>query len=110
MTQGIRRWLLRNPYTAISLVFLALLIFGWRVLGWDETEFGFLLLVYFVITLGVRLDEISRTLGAKDPEPESPGPETVLSHLREINVLLKKIHAAQKTAPPRESGEAPKDR
>lgn len=109
MIQEMRRWLVRNPYTTISLVFLAVLFFGWRVLGWDEREFGFLLLIYFIITLGVRLDEISRTLGVVEPRSESGEPGTVLSHLREIKDLLDKILSAQQRVESKESTEVKKD-
>jgi hypothetical protein len=109
MTLEIRRWFTRNPYTTISLVFLAVLFFGWRVLGWDEREFGFLLLIYFIITIGVRLDEISRTLGGAGALPESADPATVLSNLEEIKVLLNRIAAAQERAQSPASTEAKKD-
>jgi hypothetical protein len=112
MTLEIRRWFTRNPYTTISLVLLAVLFFGWRVLGWDEREFGFMLLIYFIITIGVRLDEISRTLGGseKRSEPgETEEPETVLSNLKDIKILLAKIRDAQERAAPKHGSGAERD-
>jgi hypothetical protein len=93
MKTSVIQWILRHPYTATSLIFLAIVAFGWRVLGWGERQLGFVLLLYFMVTLGVRLDEISRCLGPGGGTPRSaPGdPETVIAHLKDIKALLGRI-------------------
>ncbi len=97
MIDTVKQWLFRNPYSSTSLVFLVLAILGWGLLGWGEREFGFLLLLYFIISLGIRLDEISRILGGgRDTGPTDPGEEeTVIAQLREIKTLLAEIKAAR---------------
>ena len=63
MINAIQHWTQRHPYTLTGLLFLAMVLFGWIALGWGERQLGFLLLIYFIVALGIRLDEISRTLG-----------------------------------------------
>ena len=63
MINAIQHWTQRHPYTLTGLLFLAMVLFGWTALGWGERQLGFLLLIYFIVALGIRLDEISRTLG-----------------------------------------------
>ena len=64
MMNVIQHWTQRHPYTLTGLLFLAMVLLGWTALGWGERQLGFLLLIYFIVTLGIRLDEISRTLGS----------------------------------------------
>ncbi len=51
-----------NPYLIVSLVFLAIILVGVRCWNWEQSELGFALLLYFVVVLGVRLDEITHQL------------------------------------------------
>jgi hypothetical protein len=92
---AITRWAQCHPYTLTGLLFLAMVIVGWRELGWRERQLGFLLLVYFIVTLGIRLDEISRVLGGSGGAPHQPPAEhdTVLVCLEDIRRLLAKIEA-----------------
>jgi hypothetical protein len=87
-----RNWFVRHPYTITSGIFLGMLLFGWRVLGWGERQLGFMLLLYFIVTLGVRLDEISRSLGGKWDRAFGD-PESIASQLSEIRSLLRRIEA-----------------
>jgi len=95
MRNSINQWFSRHPYTVTSLVFLVMIIFGWRVLGWGERHLEFVLLLYFIVTLGIRLDEISRRLGGHPSHsPERAGDaDTVIAYLKEIKELLRRIDA-----------------
>jgi hypothetical protein len=92
-----RNWFGRHPYTIASGIFMGILLFGWRGLGWGERQLGFALLLYFLVTLGIRLDEISRSLGGKiDRAGET---DAIADQLQEIRRLLRRIEA--KLPPPK---------
>jgi hypothetical protein len=51
-----------KTYVVTSAVFLVIAGFGiWRFF-WGENEFAFLLLLYFIVVLGIRLDDINKEL------------------------------------------------
>lgn len=93
MIDSINYWFSRHPYTITSVIFMALAVFGWRVLDWGERQLGFLLLLYFIMTLGIRLDEISRAIGGT---PRSTGREadSLGAQLHEIRRELRRIRAS----------------
>jgi hypothetical protein len=93
MKNSFAQWCSKHPYTVTSLIFLAVIILGWRVLGWGERHLGFVLLLYFIVTLGVRLDEITRSIGGPSVNPHAPAgdSDTVIAHLRDIKQLLHRI-------------------
>ena len=102
MLNAIQHWTQRHPYTLTSLLFLAMVLLGWTALGWGERQLGFLLLIYFIVALGIRLDEISRTLGAGSANlPAAAGDsDTVIAYLRDIKDLLGRIDSKlQRPAP-----------
>jgi hypothetical protein len=107
MIHFIHQWLARHPYTVTSLIFMVLALFGWRELGWGERQLGFLLLLYFIITLGIRLDEISRAIGGSsgNPRPAGSEPDGIAAQLREIRSHLRRIQASLDKLPRREGGE-----
>ena len=65
MIEKIKQWVVDHPYFVASAVFLIILFMGWRVLYWREENFAFILLLYFIVTLGIRLDDISRKIGTR---------------------------------------------
>ena len=83
-----------HPYTVTSLVFLAVIIAGAILLDWHEDHFAYLLLLYFIITIGIRLDEVvgrlNRLAGSAE-ETDSAG-DTPAAQLAQVQILLKKIH------------------
>ena len=93
MINAIQHWTQRHPYTLTGLLFLALVLFGWTALGWGERQLGFVLLIYFMVALGIRLDEITRSLGGHpgNPPARAGDADTVIAHLREIKELLRRI-------------------
>jgi Zn-dependent protease with chaperone function len=101
MINAIQHWTQRHPYTLTGLLFLAMVLLGWTALGWGERQLGFLLLIYFIVALGIRLDEISRTLGGSSGNlPAAAGdPETLMAQLQEIRSLLRQIQASLERLP-----------
>jgi hypothetical protein len=68
------------------------------MLYWRWENFAFLLLLYFIVTLGIRLDEISKRIGS-GIYPISPGSdekESISSQLNEIKMTLRSINATLK--------------
>jgi hypothetical protein len=93
MKSSFAQWCSKHPYTVTSLIFLVVIVLGWRSLGWGERHLGFVLLLYFIVTLGVRLDEITRSIGGPsvNPHARAGDADTVIAHLREIKELLRRI-------------------
>jgi hypothetical protein len=95
MINKIKRWVVDHPYFLTSAVFLVLLFVGWRFLYWREENFAFVLLLYFIVTLGIRLDDISRKIGTRaSAATGNPGSEESLMHqLNDIKHALLAINA-----------------
>ena len=110
MINAIQHWTQRHPYTLTGLLFLAMVLFGWTALGWGERQLGFLLLIYFIVALGIRLDEISRTLGGSSGNlpAAAADSDTVIAHLRDIKELLGRIDSKlQRPASDDDQGQRP---
>jgi hypothetical protein len=96
MLNKAKKWISGHPYFITSIVFLIILFVGWRVLYWREENFAFILLLYFIVTLGIRLDDISRKIGtrtgtsAQNPDDR----ETLMNQLNDIKYTLLSINAA----------------
>ena len=95
MIAKIQKWVVDHPYFLTSAVFLIILFVGWRVLYWREESFAFILLLYFIVTLGIRLDDISRKIGTRTAtaanNPDSQ--ESLMHQLNEIKHALLAINA-----------------
>jgi len=89
-----KKWIIDRPYLFTSIIFLIVMIFGWRVLYWQEENYGFLLLLYFIVTLGIRLDDISRKIGSSTGKlPHGSGEkETLTRQLNDIRISLLAIN------------------
>lgn len=86
-----KKFLSQHPYAITSVIFLVLLFFGFFYLNWRREDFMFMLLLYFIVTLGIRLDDISRQLGSgREIPPESE--ENILSTLKQIRLTLKETN------------------
>jgi len=86
-----KKFLSQHPYATTSAIFLVLLFFGFFHLNWRHEDFMFMLLLYFIVTLGIRLDEISRQLGSgREAPPETE--ENILSTLKQIRLTLKETN------------------
>jgi hypothetical protein len=95
MLEKIKKWIVNHPYLLTSIVFLVILYVGWRVLYWREENFAFILLLYFIVTLGIRLDDISRKIGTRTgTSSHNPDDrETLMNQLNDIKHALLAIHA-----------------
>jgi len=95
MIDKIKKWIVDHPYFLTSAVFLAILFVGWRFLYWHEENFAFVLLLYFIVTLGIRLDDISRKIGTRAlTATHNPGNQESLMHqLNDIKHALLAINA-----------------
>jgi hypothetical protein len=100
MISKLKKWIVDHPYFLTSAVFLIILFVGWRLLYWREETFGFVLLLYFIVTLGIRLDDISRKIGSRPAgASQNPNNNASLMHdlydikrlLLSINTTLNKI-------------------
>jgi hypothetical protein len=95
MIDKIKKWVVDHPYFLTSAVFLVILFVGWRVLYWREANFAFILLLYFIVTLGIRLDDISRKIGTRNAtaanNPDSK--ESLMHQLNEMKHALLAINA-----------------
>lgn len=53
----------RSPYITTALIFLVVLFVGRLIWGWGALTFAFFLLVYCLIAIGIRIDELIDRLG-----------------------------------------------
>lgn len=87
----VSKWAARHPYFITSALFLALIAFGFLHLSWRKDDYMFLLLLYFIVTLGIRLDDIARQIGyGRGTPPESE--DNVLTALHEMRGLLRETN------------------
>jgi len=91
-----KKWITDHPYFWTSIVFLIIMILGWRVLYWRAENYTFLLLLYFIVTLGIRLDDISRKIGggAGSGPAGSGEKENLISQLNDIKASLRAVNAS----------------
>jgi hypothetical protein len=92
-----KKWITDYPYFWTSMIFLVIMIIGWQVLYWQAENFAFLLLLYFIVTLGIRLDDISRKLGGGvgNPSVGSGETENLISQLNDIKVSILALNVTQ---------------
>ena len=93
-----KKWITDHPYFCTSIIFLIIMIIGWQVLYWQAENFTFLLLLYFIVTLGIRLDDISRKIGggAGNPHAVSGENENLISQLNDIKHSIKALNVTLK--------------
>ncbi|MGD9251067.1 MAG: hypothetical protein PVG19_07575 [Desulfobacterales bacterium] len=98
-----KKFLAEHPYTATSGIFVVLITFGFLFLHWRKEDYAFALLLYFIVTLGIRLDDISRQLGIGQTDATSLADkhdriirlmQQIQRNLSETNDRLGKIQAA----------------
>jgi hypothetical protein len=82
-----------NPHIYVGIIFLTTAYLAFREWHWRQEQFGFLLLLYFIVTLGIRLDDISKQLGARHKRPSQIPDEskTVTDILEQIRRRLEII-------------------
>ncbi|MDJ0720728.1 MAG: hypothetical protein QNJ04_03820 [Desulfobacterales bacterium] len=98
-----KKFLAEHPYTVTSGVFVVLITFGFLFLHWRRDEYAFALLLYFIVTLGIRLDDISRQIGIGTGSPTTLAEKNdrafhlmqqIHQSLKETNAKLAEIQSA----------------
>jgi uncharacterized membrane protein len=89
-----KNWISEHPYFCTSIIFLIIMVVGWQVLYWSGENFMFLLLLYFIVTLGIRLDDISRKIGSGVSRAESgfKEQESIIGQLHDIKITLLRLN------------------
>jgi hypothetical protein len=79
----------RHPYLFTGLLFLMILFFA-LFLSWPREYYMFLLLIYFLISIGIKLDDISRQIAStRNSLPQLLSAlGTITTHLNNINATL----------------------
>ena len=86
-----KKWVARRPYTITTVLFIVLIAIGFFYLNWYKDDYMFMLLLYFIITLGIRLDDIVRQIGpGREATPEKE--ENLLSALQELRAALRETN------------------
>jgi hypothetical protein len=90
-----KKWMTDRPYFVTSAIFFIIMVIGWQLLFWQAEDFTFLLLLYFIVTLGIRLDDIARKIGsgAGKTTAGSVDSDSVISQLNDIKASLGNINA-----------------
>ena len=89
-----KKWITDRPYLVTSAIFLVIIVFGWLFLHWREEDYAFVLLLYFIVTLGIRMDDISRKIGGGTGRRPagSEDKETIINQLNDIQTTLAKLN------------------
>lgn len=80
---------MKNPYSLTTAIFVIIAMVGAWFLDWRDENFAFILLLYFIITLGIKLDEIAGQIGIPSQNRTYPNEEN-----KNIIELLTKINAS----------------
>jgi len=90
-----KNWITDHPYFCTSIVFLIIMLVGWQLLYWNAENFMFLLLLFFIVTLGIRLDDISRKIGGGFGKPAagSGRNENLIGQLNDIQRSIRSLNA-----------------
>ena len=89
-----KKWITNRPYLVTSAIFFIIMIIGWRMLYWRTEDFTFLLLLYFIVTLGIRLDDIARKIesGADQLAAGTAERKSIINQLIDIKASLAAIN------------------
>ena len=61
----------KNPYVVTALIFAVILFVGRKIFHWGEISNGFVLLFFFLVTIGIRLDDIVKRISATNERLDS---------------------------------------
>ncbi|MFZ7124593.1 MAG: hypothetical protein ACOWWM_00355 [Desulfobacterales bacterium] len=83
-----------HPYLITSALFVGVFLFGAFGLDWGREDHAFVLLLFLIVNLGIRLDEISRAIGAGRQSSSIAGsqPErSLMTSTRQIETEISRI-------------------
>ncbi len=80
--------ILDHPYAITNIVFIAIGIFGGWYQGWDGTTLAFVLGLYLVVVIGIRLDELQQQVDHSNRAPTDP---RVLEKMAQLEKRLAQI-------------------
>lgn len=61
----------KNPYVLTAFIFVIILFVGRKFFHWGEISSAFVLLFFFLVTIGIRLDDIVKRIGATNDRLDS---------------------------------------
>ena len=95
MIKAFNQWISERPYLTASFIFILIFLFGWLFLYWNKEDFAFILLLYFIVTLGIRLDDISRKIGTLKGKgnPCESETESLVGQLHAVQSTLQQINS-----------------
>lgn len=87
---------MKNPYSLTTAIFVIIALIGAYFLGWRDENFAFILLLYFIVTLGIKLDEIAGQIGmpSRDPIHSTEKNKNIIEQLTKINTSLDILNKA----------------
>lgn len=79
----------KHRYLFTGILFLMILFYG-VFLGWPNEYYAFLLLLYLIVSIGIKLDDISgQIVSARESLPKLSGEvKTIIKHLSSIQTTL----------------------
>lgn len=82
-----------HPYTVTSAVFLGVFLFGTLFLDWGRMDYAFGLLLFLIVVIGIRLDDMAKAIGSTRPERSASreADQDILSAVKEMQTEIKRI-------------------
>lgn len=77
-----------HPYAITNIAFILIGIFGGWYQDWDATTLSFLLGLYLVVVIGIRLDDIQKQIGTAQQALQDGN---ALEHMENIEAKLTEI-------------------
>jgi len=87
---------MKNPYSLTTAIFVIIAIAGAWFLNWRDENFAFILMLYFIVTLGIKLDEIAGQIGNPGQDRKHPVEKNanIMEQLTRINDSLDSLNRA----------------
>ncbi len=77
-----------HPYAITNIVFVLIGLLGGWYQGWDGTTLAFVLGLYLVVIIGIRLDDIQQQIASRKP---SPPDRQLLEKMEDMEARLAEI-------------------
>lgn len=80
--------ILNHPYAITNVVFILIGLFGGWYRGWDGATLAFVLGLYLVVVIGIRLDDIQQQIASRRQPSADP---QVLEKMQDLETRLAEI-------------------